>query len=146
MARSGQDAGEPPQAIVAEGSSSPAPRPGASGLDTKMAWGLVGLRLMGHMLRSRRFYETVAVTAIAASSVRQIGQQNQASMTARLAAWNQREMQRLERKAKREVQRLERKAQRLERKAQRQARAVKGAAEMALSGPPRGLAGTSHET
>ena len=49
-------------------------------------------------------------------------------MTARLAAWNQREMQRLERKA------------------QRQARAVKGAAEMALSGPPRGLAGTSHET
>ena len=139
MARSGQGAGEPPQAIVAEGSSSPAPRPGASGLDTKMAWGLVGLRLMGHMLRSPRFYETVAVTAFAVSSLRQIGQQNQASMTARLAAWNQREMQRLERKAKREVQRLERKAQ-------RQARAVKGAAEMALSGPPRGLAGTSHET
>ena len=146
MARSGQGAGEPPQAIVAEGSSSPAPRPGASGLDTKMAWGLVGLRLVGHMLRSPRFYETVAVTAIAVGSVRQIGQQNQASMTARLAAWNQREMQRLERKAKREVQRLERKAQRLERKAQRQGRAVKGAAEMALSGPPRGLAGTSHET
>ena len=128
MARSGQGAGEPPHAIVAEGSSSPAPRPGASGVDTKMAWGLVGLRLVGHMLRSPRFYETVAVTAIAVGSVRQIGQQNQASMTARLAAWNQREMQRLERKA------------------QRQARAVKGAAEMALSGPPRGLAGTSHET
>ena len=49
-------------------------------------------------------------------------------MTARLAAWNQREMQRLERKA------------------QRQARAVKGAAQMARSGPPRGLAGTSHQT
>ena len=146
MARSGQGAGEPPHAIVAEGSSSPAPRPGALGLDTKMAWGLVGLRLVGHMLRSPRFYETVAVTAIAVSSVRQIGQQNQASMTARLAAWNQREMQRLERKAKREVQRLERKAQRLERKAQRQGRAVKDAAEMALSGPPRGLAGTNHET
>jgi hypothetical protein len=169
MARSGQGAGEPPQAIVAEGSSSPAPRPGASGLHTKTAWGLVGLGLVGHMLRSPRFYETVAVTAIAVGSVRQIGQQNQASTTARLAAWNKREMQRLERKAKREMQRLERKAkremqrlerkakreverlerkaQRLERKAQRQARAViKGAAEMALSGPPRGLAGTSHET
>ena len=146
MARSGQGAGEPPQAIVAEGSSSPPPRPGASGLHTKTAWGLVGLGLVGHMLRSPRFYETVAVTAIAVGSLRQIGQQNQASTTARLAAWNQREMQRLERKAKREVQRLERKAQRLERKAQRQARAVKGAAEMALSGPPRGLAGTSHET
>ena len=54
--------------------------------------------------------------------------QNQASMTARLAAWNQREMRRLERKA------------------QRQARGVKGAARMARSGRPRGLAGTSHET
>ena len=147
MARSGQGAGEPPQAIVAEGSSSPAPRPGVSGLHTKTAWGLVGLGLVSHMLRSRRFYETVAVTAIAVGSLRQIGQQNQASTTARLAAWNQREMQRLARKAKREVERLERKAQRLERKAQRQARAViKGAADMALSGPPRGLAGTSHET
>ena len=128
MARSGQGVGEPPQAIVAEGSSSPAPRPGASGLDTKMAWGLVGLGMVGHMLRSPRFYETLVVAAIAVRSLRQIGQQNRASMTARLSAWNQREIQRLERKA------------------QRQGRAVKGAAQMARSGPPRGLAGTSHET
>jgi hypothetical protein len=128
MARSVQGAGELRQAVVAEGSSSPAPRPGASGLDTKMAWGVVGLGLVGHMLRSPRFYGTVAVTAIAVRSLRQIGQQNRASMTARLSAWNQREMQRLERKA------------------QRQARAVKGTAQMARSGPPRGLAGTSHET
>ncbi len=128
MARSGQGAGEPPQAIVAEGSSSLAPRPGASGLDTKMAWGLIGLGLVGHMLRSPRFYETVAVAAIAVGSLRQIGQQNTASTMARLQAWNQREVQRLERKA------------------QRQARAVKGAAQMARSGPPRGLARTSHET
>ena len=128
MARSGQGAGEPPQAIVAEGSSSRAPRPGTSGLDTTMAWGLVGLGLAVQMLRSPRFYGTVAVTAIAVGSLRQIGQQNRASMTARLSAWNQREIQRLERKA------------------QRQGRAVKGAAQMARSGPPRGLAGTSHET
>jgi len=93
-----------------------------------MTWGLVGLGLVGHMLRSRRFYETVAVTAIAVGSLRQIGQQNGADMMARLAAWNQREMQRMERQA------------------QRQARGVKGAAQMARSGPPRGLAGTSHET
>ena len=96
MARSGQGDRELPQAIVAEGSSSPAPRPGAGGLDTKMTWGLIGLGLVGHMLRSRRFYETVAVTAIAVGSLRQIGQQSGASMTARLAAWNKREMQRLE--------------------------------------------------
>ena len=128
MARSGQGTDAPARAIAGEGSSSPAPRPGASDLDTKMAWGLVGLGLAGHMLRSPRFYQTVAVTAIAVRSLRQIGQQNRASMTARLSAWNQREMQRLERKA------------------QRQARAVKGAAQMARSGPPRGLAGSGHET
>ena len=134
MARSGQGAGEPPQAIVAEGSGSPAPRPGASGLDTKMSlntkmtWGLVGLGLVGHMLRSRRFYETVAVAAIAVGSLRQIGQQNTASTTARLQAWDKRQIQRMERKA------------------QRQARAVKGSAQMARSGPRRGLAGSGHET
>ena len=128
MARSGQGAGEPPQVIVAEGSGSPAARPGASGLDTKMTWGLVGLGLVGHILRSPRFYEAVAVAAIAVGALRQIGQQNQASMTARLAAWDQRQRQRLERKAR------------------RQARAVKGAAQMARSGPPKGLAGSGHQT
>jgi hypothetical protein len=128
MAQSGQGADAPARAIAAEGGTRPTPRPGASGLDTKMAWGLVGLGLAGHMLRSPRFYATVAVTVIAVGSLRQIGQQNRASMTARLSAWNQREMQRLERKA------------------QRQARAVKGAAQMARSGPPRGLAGSGHQT
>ena len=127
MARSGQGGGEPPQAIVAEGGS-PGSRPGAAGLDTKMAWGLVGLGLVNHMLRSPRFYATVAVTAIALGSLRQIGQQNKANTMARLAAWNQREKQRLELKA------------------QRQVRAVKGSAQMARSGPPRGLAGKGHET
>ena len=118
MARSGQGDGEPPQAIVAEGSSRPAPRLGASGLDTKMTWGLIGLGLVGHMLRSPRLYETVAVTAVAVGALRQIGQQSGARTMARLAAWNKREMQRLEHKA------------------QRQARAVKGATQMAQSGPP----------
>jgi hypothetical protein len=81
-----------------------------------MTWGLIGLGMVRYMLRSPRFYETVAVTAIAIGSLRQIGQQNAAGMTARLAAWNKREMQRLERKA------------------QRQARAIKGSAQMARSG------------
>ena len=128
MARSGQGDGQPPQAIAAEGSGSPAPRPRPSGLDTKMTWGLVGLGLVGHILRSPRFYLAVGVTAIALGSLRQIGQQDTASMTARLAAWDRRQIKRLERKA------------------QRQARAVKGSAQMARSGPPRGLAGSGHET
>ena len=53
------------------------------------------------MLRSRRFYARVAVAPIAVSSLRQFGQQNRANMTTRLAAWNPREMQRLEHKAQR---------------------------------------------
>ena len=126
MARPGQGTDAPARAIAAEGSR--APRPEASGLDTKMAWGLVGLGLVSHVLRSPRLYQTVAVTAIAVRSLGQIGQQNRASMTARLTAWDKRQMQRLERRA------------------QRQARAVKGSAQMARSGPPRGVAGTSHET
>jgi hypothetical protein len=80
------------------------------------------------MLRSPRFYATVAVTAIAVGALRQIGQQNRAGMAARLGAWNQREMQRLGRQA------------------QRQVRAVKGAAEMARPELPRGPAGSGHET
>ena len=67
------------------------------------------------------------MTVIAVGSLRQIGQQNGASMAARLAVWNQREMQRLERKA------------------QRQAREV-GARLMARSGAPRGLAGSDQDT
>ena len=76
------------------------------------------------MLRSRRFYERVALAVIVLRSLSGIGQENRASMTARLAAWNKREMQRQEHKAERE------------------ARAVRGAGRMARPGPRRGLAGT----
>ena len=82
----------------------------------------------GSLLRRPRFYARLAVAAIALASLRQASQQNRANMTARLTAWNKREMQRLERKA------------------QSQVRAAKGSAQMARSGPPRGLAGSGHET
>jgi hypothetical protein len=125
MARSGQGEGQPPRAGTAAGRSGRAPQPGARGNRNKAAWRLVALGLVGHMLRSRRFYERAAVAAVVLGSLRGIGQENRASTMARLAAWNKREMQRLERKA------------------DRQARAVKGAGQMARSGPPRGLAGTT---
>jgi hypothetical protein len=85
-----------------------------------VALALVGLGVVGHVLRSRRFYEKVAVAAIVLGALRGIGHDNRVSTLARLQAWDKREVQRLERKAKREVQGLERKAkreiQRLERK------------------------------
>jgi hypothetical protein len=118
--------------------------------------GLVALGLARHVLRSRRFQEGVAVTAIAIGALRGIGQENRASTMARLSAWNKRQVQHLERQAERQVQRLERQAerqvqrlerqaerqvQRLERQANRPARAVKGAGQMARSGPVTMAAG-----
>jgi hypothetical protein len=134
MARSGQGGGRPPPANIAAASSRPAAQPGDSGFDAQVALGLVGLGVVGHVLRSRRFYETVAVAAIVLGALKGIGHDNRVSTMARLQAWEKREVQRLERKAQREVQRLEHKAQ-------RQGRAVKSSARMARSGPPRGPAG-----
>jgi hypothetical protein len=117
MARSGRGAGEPPAAHRAPGSSGSAPRPGAPGRGSKVVMGLVALGLARHVLRSRRFQEGAAVTAIALGALRGIGQENRASMVARLSAWNKRQVQRLEHQAERQV------------------RAVKGAGQLARSGP-----------
>ena len=137
MARSGQDAGRPPPSSIAAGSSRPAAQPGDSGFDAQVALGLVGLGVVGHVLRSRRFYETVAVAAIVLGALRGIGHDNRVSTMARLQAWNKREIQRLERKAQREVQRLEREVRRLERKAQRRGRRVASSARSGSSDPSR---------
>ena len=126
MARSGQGAGEPPAAITARDSSGSAPRPRVSDRSHNMALALVVLGMVRHVLRSRRFYEGLAVAAIALGSMRGISQESRAGAMARLAAWNKREIERLEHKA------------------ERQASAVKGAARMAGSGPPSGRAGADH--
>ena len=123
MARSGRGAGQPSAAITALGSSRPASRPGAPGRGRKVVMGLVALGLAHQVLRSRRFQEGVAVTAIALGALRGIGQENRASMMARLSAWNKRQVQFLERQAERQV------------------RAVKGAGQTARSGPVAGAAG-----
>ncbi|HEY7261152.1 MAG TPA: hypothetical protein VH589_06665 [Trebonia sp.] len=81
--------------------------------------GLVALGLARHLLRSRRFQEGVAVTAIALEALRGIGKENRDSMMARLSAWNKRQVQRLERET------------------ERQARTVKATGQMARSGRPR---------
>ena len=52
------------------------------------------------MLRSRSFYERVAFAAIVVAAAAKLGQENQARNFARLAAWNKRQIERLEHKAK----------------------------------------------
>jgi len=93
MSRTGEGAGRPPLAIAA-GSSRSAAQPGDSGFDGQAALGLVGLGVVGHVLRSRRFYEKVAVAAIVLGALRGIGQDNRASTMARLQAWDKRQIQR----------------------------------------------------
>jgi hypothetical protein len=117
MTRSGQVAGRPPLGNIAAAGSRSAAQPGGSGLAGKAALGLVGLGVVGHVLRSRRFHERVIVGAIVLGALRRLGQENRASAFERLAAWNKRQVQLLERKAERQARRLERKARRLERKA-----------------------------
>jgi hypothetical protein len=99
MARSGPGAGEPPVAIAAQRGSGSAPRPEAGGRNRKAAWGLVILGIVGHVLRRRHVYEGAAVAVIVLGSLKRIGQESGSSALTRLAAWNKREIQRLERKA-----------------------------------------------
>ena len=65
---------------------------------------LTRLALLVHMLRSRSFYERVAFAAIVVAALGRLGQENQAKNLARVAAWNKRQIERLERKAKGAVQ------------------------------------------
>ena len=138
MTRSGQGAGRPPLASIAAGSSRPAEQPGDSGFAGKAALGLIGLGAVGHVLRSRRFYERVIVAAIVVQALRGLGQENRASAFERVTAWNKRQVQRFERKAEREARRLERKARRLERKAERQARRLAVWAKLRIRRPRAG--------
>jgi hypothetical protein len=53
------------------------------------------------MLRSRGFHERVVFAAIVVAALAKLGQENQARNFERVAAWNRRQVERLERKAKR---------------------------------------------
>ena len=94
----------------------------AAGGDHRAAMRVVALATVVHMLRSRRFYQRMITIAIAVGALRKIGQENQASTVARLSAWDKRQVQRLERKAK------------------RQGPVIKGAGQMMRSGAPGHLA------
>ena len=130
MTTSGRDIRRSAEAMAPAGSSGPARRPRTSSPDNKRALRLVGLGVVIHMLRSRRFYERVAVGAIVLAAVRNMGQEQRASTFERLSAWNKRQIEILERKAEQQALRLERQAKRearrLERKAKRQARRLTG--------------------
>ena len=82
---------------------------------------LIRLALIRDVLRSRRFYERLALAVIVIRALRQINQQNRASAMARLSAWDKRQIQRLQVKA------------------QHQVRAAKGTRRMIRSRPSKDL-------
>jgi hypothetical protein len=77
---------------------------------TRLALRLIGLAVLGHLLRSRGFYERVATGAVVLAALRGIGQDNRTSTMARLAAWNKRQAQLLEGRAERQGKRIARTA------------------------------------
>ena len=111
MTSSGRAPRRPAGAMPAEVSGL-ARSPRTSNPDNQPAVRLIVLGVLIHMLRSRRFYERVAVGAIVVAALRGLGQQNRANAFERLAAWNGRQVQLLERRTKRHARRLERKAKR----------------------------------
>jgi hypothetical protein len=125
MTRSGQGAGRPPRANIAAGGNGSSARPGDSGFAGRAALGLVGLGVVVHVLRNPRFYQRVIVGAIVLRALRGLGQEKRTSAFERLAAWNKRQVQLLERQAERQGRRLERKARHLERKARHLERKAK---------------------
>ena len=84
-----------------------------SGRDNRAAMRLIGLAVLGHMLRSRRFYERLTLAAILLAALTRLGRENRDITLARLSAWNKRQVQLLERKAERQAKRLGRKARAL---------------------------------
>jgi hypothetical protein len=95
MTASGQGAAKAPGS-----SGGAAGRPRSSGLGNRAAMLRIGMAATAHMLRSRRTYQRVALIAVGAVALARIGKESQDSTLQRLSAWDKRQIERLEHKAK----------------------------------------------
>jgi len=99
MSGSVERTSQPPLAIAPPTGSAPASRPRTAS-DQQAALRLVGLAMVGRVLRNRRLYERLLVGAIVAAALTRIGREKGLRTISRLVAWNTHEVQRLERKAR----------------------------------------------
>ena len=89
-----------PQSLIPTGSSEPpSPSPNSSA-DHQMAFRVIGLAMLIHMLRSRRFYERAAFAAIVLAALAAMNQESSAKALAGLVAWAKRQDERLSKKGK----------------------------------------------
>ena len=90
MTRSTQGPRLPPQALDPAGSRGSAPRPPKRNADHQTAVRVLGLGLLYHMMRSRRFYERAAVAAVvlaALTGLAGLDKESRAKALARVIAW-----------------------------------------------------------
>lgn len=64
----------------------------------RVVWSLIGLKVVGNVLRSRRSYELTIVGAIMLAALAHQAHENQAQILARLIAWDRRQRQALHRR------------------------------------------------
>jgi hypothetical protein len=77
----------------------PARKPPASSRSHRAAWTAVGLGMAIHLARDRRVQATVVAWGIGLAVLRRLGMENQQRTLARLAAWDKRVTQRVQRDA-----------------------------------------------
>lgn len=99
------------------GGNGPTRQSKAAELEAKAVLRLIGVAVLLRLLQSRRFWEQLAIGAIVLGALGRIGQENGAGTMARLAAWNKRQVERLERQAEHLQRQAERQGRRLVRKA-----------------------------
>lgn len=90
MTRSTQGPRQPPQALDPAASGGSAPRGLKPDADRQLAFGVIGLGLLVHMFRSRRFYERAAFVVVllaALTGLAGLDKESRAKALARVVAW-----------------------------------------------------------
>ena len=95
--RSGRDAKMASGAATPPAAIGPARQARAVRHDNRIAWSLIGLRMAGNVLRSRRSHELMILGAIMLAALAHQARENQAQFLARLIAWDRRQRQALHR-------------------------------------------------
>jgi hypothetical protein len=96
-ARSGRDAQRAPGAAAPAAAIGPVRQAPAVRRHARVVWSLIGLRMAGNVLRSRRSYELMIVGAIMVAALARQARENQAQILARLIAWDRQRRQALRR-------------------------------------------------
>jgi hypothetical protein len=95
--RSGRDAQMAPGAVTPAAATGPVRQAPGVRRHARVAWSLIGLRVAGNVLRSRRSYELMIVGAIMLAALARQAREGQTQILARLIAWDRRHRQALRR-------------------------------------------------